>query len=121
LETRLAEAEAQGLPSLEHTVAVDPQRTLQTRLGGAQTIMTILPLKECLRMPGITDGRLFRKNVRQSLGANNKVNKALRSTINGERAEAEQYASVFGLGGANSLGDVKSSQGNDGFMACCRR
>jgi len=85
LETRLAEAEAQELPSLEHTVVVDPQRTLVTQLGGAKTIMTILPLKECLRMPGITDGRLFRKNVRQSLGANNRVNKALRVTINGER------------------------------------
>jgi hypothetical protein len=58
---------------------------LVTQLGGAKTIMTILPLKECLRMPGITDGRLFRKNVRQSLGANNRVNKALRVTINGER------------------------------------
>jgi hypothetical protein len=38
-------------------------------------------------MPGITDGRLFRKNVRQSLGANNKVNRALRATINGERVK----------------------------------
>jgi hypothetical protein len=85
LETRLAEAEAQELPSLEHTVTVDPKKTLVTQLGGAQTIITILPLKESLRMPGITDGRLFRKNVRQSLGANNKVNKALRATINGER------------------------------------
>src|SRR3954453_1821659 len=47
--------------------------------------MTILPLRECLRLPGITDGRLFRKNVRQSLGTNNKVNKALRETINSER------------------------------------
>lgn len=85
LETRLAEAEAQELPSLNHDVTVDPAKTLLTELGGAKTVMTVLPLKECLRMPGITDGRLFRKNVRQSLGANNKVNKALRATINGER------------------------------------
>jgi hypothetical protein len=85
LETRLSDAEAQELPSLEHTVKVDPSKTLVTTLGGAKTIMTILPLAECLRMPGITDGRLFRKNVRQSLGANNRVNKALRATIKGER------------------------------------
>lgn len=85
LETRLAEAEAQELPSLEHTVAVDPGKTLVTKLGSTQTIITVLPLKECLRLPGVTDGRLFRKNVRQSLGANNRVNKAMRATINGER------------------------------------
>lgn len=85
LETRLAEAEAQELPSLDHTIALDPAKTLLTKLGTAQNIITILSLKECLRFPGITDGRLFRKNVRQSLGANNRVNKALRATINGER------------------------------------
>ena len=85
LETRLAEAEAQELPSLDHEVTVDLEKTLFTKIGNAQTILTVLPLRECLKMPGITDGRLFRKNVRQSLGANNKVNRALRSTINGER------------------------------------
>ncbi len=85
LETQLAEAEAQELPSLEHVLTTDPQKTLVTELQGTKTIVTILPLKECLRIPGITDGRLFRKNVRQSLGANNRVNKSLRATINGER------------------------------------
>jgi hypothetical protein len=85
LETRLAEAEAQELPSLDHVVTLDPSRTMITQVGDAQTIITVLPLKECLKLPGITDGRLFRKNVRQSLGANNKVNRAMRGTINGER------------------------------------
>ena len=49
--------------------------------------MTMLPLHECLRLPGITDGRLFRKNVRQSLGSNNKVNRAMRATILGDRVK----------------------------------
>lgn len=84
LELRLAEAEALELPSLEHTFTVDPERTLVTRLGSVQTILAVLPLKECLKLPGIKDGRLFRKNVRQSLGLGNKVNKALKSTINSE-------------------------------------
>jgi AIPR protein len=91
LETRLAEAEAQELPSLDHVMNVDAQRTLLTEMGGAKTIITVLPLSECLRLPGITDGRLFRKNVRQSLGTNNKVNKALRATINGERVREFFY------------------------------
>ncbi len=85
LETRLAEAEAQELPSLEHTINIDPTKILVTELAGALTILTVLSLKECLRFPGITDGRLFRKNVRQSLGTSNKVNRALKATINGER------------------------------------
>ena len=84
LHTRLAEAEALELPSLDHLITVDPGRTLSTRVSGAQTVLTVLPLKECLKLPGILDGRLFRKNVRQSLGTNNKVNRALRSTIAGD-------------------------------------
>lgn len=86
LELRLAEAEAQELPSLDHTMTIDPSNTLITKLGTAQTILTVLPLKECLKIPGITDGRLFRKNVRQSLGTSSKVNRALNNTImNGDR------------------------------------
>lgn len=85
LETKLAEAEAQELPSIDHTIQLVPGQTLETQLGAAKTVLTVLPLRECLRFPGITDGRLFRKNVRQSLGAANKVNKAIRATIAGER------------------------------------
>ena len=48
LQLRLAEAEAQELPSLDHTMMVDPNGTLFTKLGTAQTILTVLPLKECL-------------------------------------------------------------------------
>lgn len=40
-----------------------------------------------LGIPGISDGRLFRKNVRQSLGQNNKVNKGLRQTLEGDRIQ----------------------------------
>jgi hypothetical protein len=54
---------------------------------GTRSIIAALPLKECLTIPGITDGRLFRKNVRQSLGQSNKVNKGLRQTLEGERIQ----------------------------------
>ncbi|MGJ5195197.1 AIPR family protein [Bradyrhizobium sp. HKCCYLRH1030] len=91
IETRLAEAEAQELPSLNHVMNVEAKNTLATEMSGAKTIMTVLPLAECLRLPGIADGKLFRKNVRQSLGANNKVNKALRTTIAGERVKEFFY------------------------------
>ncbi len=76
IQTRLAEADAQELPTLNHVIAVDPEKTLATQI---------------LKLPGITDGRLFRKNVRQSLGAQNKVNRALRATINSERVREFFY------------------------------
>jgi hypothetical protein len=85
LETRLAEADAHELPSLQHTLKVDPAKTLVTRVDNARTVLTMLPLKECLNFPGINDGRLFRKNVRQSLGTNNKVNRALRQTLHSDK------------------------------------
>lgn len=87
LQTRLAEAEALELPSLDHSIAIDPDKTLVTTLGTAQTILTVLSLKECLKLPGILDGKLFRKNVRQALGPNNRVNRALRATIHGDRVQ----------------------------------
>lgn len=81
LQLRLAEAEAMELPSLDHSIVVDPSKTLVTKDGDQQIVITMLPLAECLRFPGIADGRLFRKNVRQSLGTANKVNRAMRATI----------------------------------------
>src|ERR1039458_3756460 len=84
LTARLAEAEDTVLPSLEHTVTLDPAKIVNTPFPSANTVIAMLPLTECLKFPGITDGRLFAKNVRQSLGSNNKVNRALKRTIHGE-------------------------------------
>lgn len=85
LRFRLAEAEAMELPSLDHTIVVDSRTTLVANVGERQIVVTMLPLQECLRLPGIADGRLFRKNVRQSLGTSNKVNRAMRATIHSDR------------------------------------
>ena len=48
-------------------------------------LIAALPLKECVKLPGIKDGTLFQKNVRQSLGTSNVVNKGIRSTILGDK------------------------------------
>lgn len=85
LETRLAEAEARVLPSIKHTVTIDPTKALVMDLAGARTVIAAIPLRECLALPGITDGKLFAKNVRQSLGSSNKVNKELTKTIHSDR------------------------------------
>jgi hypothetical protein len=87
LRTRLAEAEAKELPAITHKFALSRGKYLQMDIRGTRSIIAALPLKECLTIQGITDGRLFRKNVRQSLGQSNKVNKGLRQTIEGERIQ----------------------------------
>jgi len=85
IETRLAEAEARVLPVIRHTISLDPTKTLSMDLPGARTIVAAIPLRECLNLPGITDGRLFAKNVRQSLGSSNKVNRELSRTIHSDK------------------------------------
>lgn len=87
LQARLAEADALELPSLNHAIVVDPDNTLVTKVDNERTIITLLPLTECLRFPGIKDGQLFRKNVRQSLGLTNKVNRGMRETLNGDHVK----------------------------------
>lgn len=81
LETRLAEAEQRDLPELTTEIEINPQRYLVSEEAGVRVVLAMLPIRQCLRLPGIADGKLFRRNVRQSLGISNKVNKAMRDTL----------------------------------------
>jgi hypothetical protein len=87
IATRLTEAESKELPTISHQFTITPGQYLQMDIQGTRSVVAALPLKECLTIPGILDGRLFRKNVRQSLGQNNKVNKGLRQTLEGDRIQ----------------------------------
>ena len=71
-------------PSINHVVPLEPGKFVAMELGGTQVVTAALALKECIKIPGINDGTLFQKNVRQSLGLN-KVNKGIRSTIYGDK------------------------------------
>jgi hypothetical protein len=68
-------------PSITHTIALQEGRFIKMDLAGTNVIIAGLPLKDCLSFPGIKDGTLFQKNVRQSLGLNNQVNKGIKNTI----------------------------------------
>jgi hypothetical protein len=68
-------------PLISHTLKLNPATFLSMDIGGTRVILTALPLKDCLSFPGIRDGTLFQKNVRQSLGLNNAVNKGIKHTI----------------------------------------
>ena len=68
-------------PSLKHVVYLEDGKFLRMDVAGTKAVIAALQLKDCLNMPGIKDGTLFKKNVRQSLGLNNIVNKGIKNTI----------------------------------------
>jgi len=74
-------------PLIKHTIDLSNIKFLPITISNTDSIIAALPLKECLNIPGIKDGTLFQKNVRQSLGLNNAVNKGIKNTIYGDKHE----------------------------------
>lgn len=72
-------------PVLNYTMPLVPGKSLLTEIGSTNVLIAAVPLSECIKLPGITDGTLFQKNVRQSLGLSNSVNKKIKRTIYGEK------------------------------------
>ena len=68
-------------PTLNHTITLEQGKYLMTDLSSTKVLVAAVSLKECIKMPGIKDGTLFQKNVRQSLGINNTVNKKIKKTL----------------------------------------
>lgn len=68
-------------PAINHTVRIEKERLMRMDVAGTKVAIATVPLKECLEMPGITEGTLFKKNVRQSLGLSNRVNKGIKNSI----------------------------------------
>lgn len=71
-------------PSINHTIDLSNSQMMKFEISGNKVIIASIPLKECIKIPGIRDGTLFQKNVRQSLGLNNRVNKGIKNTIYSE-------------------------------------
>jgi hypothetical protein len=72
-------------PSINYKLSLVGSKFMFHEIAGTPVIVVALPLKECIKLPGIKDGTLFQKNVRQSLGSSNAVNKGIRSTITGDK------------------------------------
>lgn len=68
-------------PSISHVLDLSKCSVLPIKVAGTQVVLAVVPLSECIGFPGIKDGTLFQKNVRQSLGLSNVVNKGIRNTI----------------------------------------
>ena len=71
-------------PLISHRIELDSGKYMTMDIGGTNCVIAAVPLKECIKFPGIKDGTLFQKNVRQSLGLNNRVNKGIRESIYGK-------------------------------------
>jgi len=72
-------------PVINFKLKLEVNKHISMKIAGTSAIITAIPLKECIKFPGIRDGSLFQKNVRQSLGLNNRVNKSIKSTIYSDR------------------------------------
>jgi hypothetical protein len=86
IETRLMDSESKMLPAINHTISLDSDKVMTFDVKGTRSVIATLPLSECLKFPGIADQRLFRKNVRQTLGWNT-VNKKIKDSIKGDRPQ----------------------------------
>ncbi len=72
-------------PSINYKLSLTDSKFMYHEIAGTPVLVAALPLKECMKLPGIKDGSLFQKNVRQSLGSSNIVNKGIRNTIIGDK------------------------------------
>ena len=71
-------------PVISHRMELEVDKYMAMEIGGTNCVVAAVPLKECIKFPAIKDGSLFQKNVRQSLGLNNRVNKGIRASIYGD-------------------------------------
>jgi len=70
-------------PFINHEFKIEEDKVVRIKLGDTNVVLAVISLSECLRIPGIKDGTLFRKNVRQALGKN-VVNKGIAKTLKNE-------------------------------------
>lgn len=84
IQARWNEALSVALPRLKHELALEPGRYLSLQVANYKTVLAAVRLGDVLKLPGVKDQTLFRKNVRQSLGLTNKVNKGLKQTLTGD-------------------------------------
>lgn len=81
LSFKYDEALNKNRPYINYDFKLENDKYMELNLDGVRAIIAAIPLKVCIKIPGIQDGSLFRKNVRQSLGNNNKINKGIAHTL----------------------------------------
>ena len=97
-------------PLLSHKLQLENGKYMVMQVGGTKCVVAAVSLKECIRLPGIKNGTLFQKNVRQSLGLSNRVNKGIKATIYG--ADSDDF--FFRHNGITAL--CKNTEVADGML-----
>jgi len=72
-------------PQINYTLDLSNSQYMEMDIAGTSVVIAAIPLKDAVKIKGIKDGTLFQKNVRQSLGVSNAVNKKIKQTILGEK------------------------------------
>ena len=73
--------------NINHDFTLEQGRYMEVNVSGKKAVIAVISLRECLNIPGIQDGSLFRKNVRQSLGKGLKVNKEIADSLRNNPGE----------------------------------
>lgn len=110
LEVRYEEALNRNRPYINYEFSVESGKYLEMQIGATRAVIAAVSLRECINIPGIKEGTLFRKNVRQSLGTGNKVNKGIACTL---RKNPEEF--FFLHNGITAI--CSSIKINDGIMS----
>ncbi|MBQ9388618.1 MAG: AIPR family protein [Synergistaceae bacterium] len=66
---------------ITYDFSLEPERFMQVEVNGKKAVIAVISIQDCIYIPGIKDGSLFRKNVRQSLGKSVKVNKEIATSL----------------------------------------
>lgn len=81
IQARYDESLNKNRPYINYEFNLEPGKFMDMSIDATRAVIAAIPLRECIKIPGIKDGTLFRKNVRQSLGLSNKVNKGIARTL----------------------------------------
>ena len=81
IERRYEMALVADNPQINYSIDLSGGKYMPMDIAGTSVVIAAVPLKEAVKIRGIKDGSLFQKNVRQSLGVSNAVNKKIRQTI----------------------------------------
>ena len=129
LKFKYDEALNRNRPYINHEFKLENGKYMELTIDGTKAVIVALPLKDCIKIPGIKDGSLFRKNVRQSLGTSNKVNKGIARTIknnagdffflhNGITAICSQMSIHNGILSVKELNVVNGCQSLSTIFSC---
>ena len=129
LKFKYDEALNRNRPYINHEFKLENGKYMELTIDGTKAVIVALPLKDCIKIPVIKDGSLFRKNVRQSLGTSNKVNKGIARTIknnagdffflhNGITAICSQMSIHNGILSVKELNVVNGCQSLSTIFSC---